>query len=187
MKTVIVKDLMVSIEEYATVSKGANLYEAVIALEKAQLSVDASRHKHRAVLVLDDEGNVVGKLDIFDILMALEPKYGELDAAGVLKRSGYSPEFIDSLLKDKLLWGESLQFICSRAPDINVIELMEDPEDGAYIEADATLDEAIHQLLMWRYQSLLVTSGKKVIGILRLSDVFTKICAKIKTCNFEPR
>ncbi len=183
MKTVIVKELMVPIEEYATVSQEATLYEAVLAMEKAQMAFDPSKHKHRAILVLDSEKNVIGKLGIFDILMALEPKYGELEATGVLSRSGYSPEIIKSMLKDNILWSEPLQFICSRAPKLNVSDFMEAPADGVYIEENATLDEAIHQLLACRYQSLLVTRGGKVVGILRLSDVFTKICDKIKICE----
>ncbi|MDX2451737.1 MAG: CBS domain-containing protein, partial [Desulfosarcina sp.] len=75
MKTVIVKELMVPIEEYATVPQEANLYETVLALEKAQMSYDPSKHKHRAILVLDSGKKVVGKLDMLDILMSLEPKY----------------------------------------------------------------------------------------------------------------
>ncbi len=168
MKTVIVKDLMVPIEEYATVSQEANLYQAVIALEEAQASVDPSNYKHRAILVLDEKNSVVGKLDIFDILMALEPKYGELEATGVLSSSGYSPELIRDMLKDNFLWSEPLQFICSRATQMNVSAFMKAPADGVYIKADAALDEAMHQLLVYRYQSLLVTRDEQVVGILRL-------------------
>ena len=183
MKTIIVKDLMVPIEEYATVSQDANLFEAVIALENSQMAFDPSKHKHRAILVLDEANNVVGKLDMFDILMALEPKYGQLEATGVLSSSGYSPDLIKSMLKDNFLWSEPLQFICSRATEMNVSDFMEAPAEGVYIEENATLDEAMHQLLVGRYQSLLVTRDDKVVGILRLSDVFTKICEKIKTCE----
>lgn len=184
MKTILVKSLMIPIEEYAAVPEDANLYEAVLALEKAQKTFDPARHKHRAVLVLDGEKNVVGKLNMFDILMALEPKYGELEAAGVLSRSGHSPDLIASMLKDNLLWNEPLQFICNRAPRMNVRDFMEVPAGGAYIEQDASLNEAIHQMVISRYQSLLVTTGKKVVGVLRLSDVFAEICAAIKTCEF---
>jgi CBS domain-containing protein len=183
MKTVNVKDLMVPIEEYATVSRDANLFQAVIALEEAQMAFDPSKHKHRAILVLDNKNSVVGKLDLFDILMALEPKYGELDAAGVLSSSGHSPELIRDMLKDNFLWSEPLQFICSRATQINVSDLIEAPADVVYIKENATLDEAMHQLIVGRYDSLLVIRDEKVVGVLRLSDVFTKICGKIKTCE----
>ena len=183
MKTILAKELMVPIEEYATVSQDANLYEAVMALEKAQLAFDPSKHKHRAVLALDSENNVVGKLTLIDILMALEPKYGQLDATEVLSRSGHSPEFIKDLLDDNLLWSESLQFICSRATERHVSDFMETPADGVYIDENATLDTAIHQLVMCHCESLLATREDKVVGVLRLSDVFAKLSDEIKTCK----
>ena len=57
MKDMIVKDLMVPLEEYATVSEDATLYEAVMALEKAQEELDLTKdkYKHRAVLVYDKD------------------------------------------------------------------------------------------------------------------------------------
>jgi hypothetical protein len=36
---------------------------------------------------------------------------------------------------------------------------------------------------MGRHQSLLVTRGEAVVGILRLSDVFNKVCDEIKSCR----
>lgn len=183
MKSVLVKELMVPIGDYATVPQEADLHEAILALEEAQMALDPLKHKHRALVVLDRKNNVVGKVDMFDILMALEPKYGELEATGALSRSGYSPEFIKSLLKDNILWNEPLQFICNRATKLKVSGFMETLAEGAYIKENATLDEAIHQLIVYRYQSLLVARDQKVVGVLRLSDVFTEICDKIKTCG----
>lgn len=182
MKNDAVRMLMVPLEEYATVSQEADLYEAIYALEEAQQAFDPSKHKHRAILVLDNDGNVAGKISMFDVLMALEPKYEELAAEGTLSLSGYNPEFIKALLKDNLLWSEPLQFVCSRAAKLRVGEIMEVPADGVYIDADATLDEAMHQLIMCRYHSLIVTSDEKAVGILRLTDVFSQICEKIKNC-----
>ena len=75
LKTKQVKDLMLQLSEYATVSKNATLAEAVMALKKSQDKFDKSRYQHRAVLVLDDKGNVVGKVGFIDILKGLEPKY----------------------------------------------------------------------------------------------------------------
>ncbi len=183
MKSMTVKELMVPLEAYATVPQDANLFEAVLALEKAQKAFNPTKHKHRAILVLDERKQVVGRLGMFDILIALEPKYGELEAAGTLSRSGYSPKFIKSLLKDNVLWSEPLQFICSRAPNLKVRDIMEVLTDGVFVEESATLDEAIHQMIVYRYQSLLVKRDIKVLGILRLSDIFTQICDKIKTCE----
>jgi CBS domain-containing protein len=180
MRDITIKELIIRIEEYATVSESATLYDAILALQEAQKDFDPNRHKHRAVLVLDSEGNVVGKIAMFDILMALEPKYGEIEDI-----EGYNPELIQTILEDNLLWIEPLQLICDRAPNIQVGDFMEVPADGVFIIQEASLGEAIHQLIMCRYHSLLVTEEKKVIGILRLSDVFTKICDEIgsKACK----
>jgi len=59
-------------------------------------------------------------------------------------------------------------------------ELIHAPSQDEYIDENATLGEAIHQMIAYPYLSLLVTSGDEVLGILRLSDVFTKICDVIK-------
>ena len=56
MKDISVKDMMVPLEEYATVFEEATLYEALMALEKAQNAIDrcTMKHLHRAVLVYDE-------------------------------------------------------------------------------------------------------------------------------------
>ena len=180
MKTITVKELMVPLKEYATVSKDATLRDAVLALEKAQMTLDPSRHKHRAILVLDESGRVVSKITMKQILIALEPNYGKVEGTGVLKKSGYSPDLIRSMLDNNALWTEPLQFFSERAAKLKVGELIQAPSEDEYIEENATLGEAIHQLIMYPFLSLLVTSGESVVGILRLSDVFTKVCDIIK-------
>ena len=183
MKTIIVKNLMVPLEEYATVPQEATLYEAILALEKAQMSLDPSRHKHRAILVLDKSGKVLSKITMKNILVALEPNYGKLEGMEMLSRSGYSPDLIKSMLEDHTLWHKPLQFVCERANELKVADFIEAPSEGEYVDENATLGEAIHQLVVYPHHSLLVTSDDKVVGILRLSDVFVQICDKIKTCK----
>ena len=182
MKTITVKELMLPLEAYATVSREATLRDAVLALEKAQMALDPSRHKHRAVLVLDENGKVVSKITMKHILIALEPNYGKVEGTGVLERSGYSPDLIRSMLENNALWTEPLQFFRERATKLKVGDLIHAPSEDEYIDKNATLGEAIHQMIVNPYLSLLVTSGDEVLGILRLSDVFTKICDIIKGC-----
>ena len=183
MKTIFVKDLMVPVEAYATVSLEATLNEAVLALETAQMALDPSQHKHRAILVLGDNGKVVGKIVMKNILIALEPNYGKVEGMGVLERSGFSPELIKSMLEDKALWAQPLELVCERAATLKVRDLVEAPSEDEYIDENDTLGEAVHQFVMSPYHSLLVTSGDEVGGILRLSDVFTKVCDELKACE----
>ncbi len=180
MRTITVRELMVPLEEYATVSETATLREAILALEKAQMTLDPSRHKHRAILVLDESGKVVSKITMKHILIALEPNYGKVEGTGVLERSGFSPDLIRSMLENNALWTEPLQFFSERAAKLKVGDLIHAPSEDEYIDENATLGEAIHQMIVYPYLSLLVTAGDKVLGILRLSDVFTKVCDIIK-------
>jgi hypothetical protein len=57
-----IKDLMVPLTEYAIISEEASIWDAVLALERAQEEFDASRYRHRAILVRNKEGMVIGKL-----------------------------------------------------------------------------------------------------------------------------
>ena len=78
MQSTLVKDIMVPLSEYATVSGDATLAEAVAALKKSQADFDQAKYRHRAILIFDKAGNIVGKVNFLSILRALEPKYDEM-------------------------------------------------------------------------------------------------------------
>ncbi len=181
MKIITTKDLMVPLEEYATVSDSATLYEAVLALEEAQEKYQQLPYKHRAVLILDAKKQVVGKLSQLDIIKALEPKYGEMGDVKSLSRFGLSRKFISSIMEHNYLWESPLKDICQKAAGIKVKGFMHKPDDGEYVNEDASLEMACHQLVLGHHQSLLVTRGSKIIGILRLTDVFNAIFQIMKT------
>lgn len=184
MKTYTVKDLMVPLSEYATVREDATLFEAVLELEKAQEEFDHTRYRHRAVLVLDDDNNVSGKLSQLDALKALEPKYNDMLTGHGLKFSGFTKSFMQTLLKDYNLFENPLKDICHKAGHTSVKTIMYKPSEGEYVDAGATLDQAIHQLVLGHHQSLLVTEGGTIIGVLRLTDVFAAVFHVMKECNF---
>ena len=180
MKKIDVKDLMVPLKDYATVPLDATLLEAILVLDKTQKEFDPSKYKHRAILVLDENGKVVSKLTMKKILVALEPTYGKVDGMEVLERSGYSSDLIQSMFKDQSLWTEPLQFFRDRAMQLTMKDLIEPPPEDNYIEKDATLGEAIHKLIVYSFHSLLVTSDDEIVGILRFSDVFAQVCKNVR-------
>ena len=186
MKSFKVKDLMVPMSEYATVSKNATLLEAVAALEKAQAEFDNTRYRHRAILILNDDGNVVGKMSQLDVLRALEPKYGDMmEHSQFQHRYGFTKKFMKSILNQYQMWDSPLSDICQKAGGKSVGEYMHTPTEGEYVDADATLNVAINQLVLGHHQSLLVTQNKKILGILRLTDVFAAVFHTMKEC-YEP-
>ena len=180
MKTLIVKDLMVPKSDYATISQEANLFEAVTALEEAQKKFDRSQYPHRAVLVFDKNGRIVGKLSMLDVLVALEPKYSELGEIKKVSTYGFSKSFIQALEEQYRLWDKPLDDICRKATGLKVQDCMTKPSASEYVEEDASLSQAINQLVFGRYQSLLVIGGEEIVGILRLTDVFDGLYQNMK-------
>ncbi|MBT8372277.1 MAG: CBS domain-containing protein, partial [Deltaproteobacteria bacterium] len=122
MKSYTVKDLMVPLSEYATVSEDATLYDAVLALEEAQEKFEDkhTRYRHRAILILDKGGDVVGKLGQLDVLRSLEPKYQEMIQGRGSQRFGFTKKFMKSMLEDYNLFANPLDDICRKAGEQSV-------------------------------------------------------------------
>jgi predicted transcriptional regulator len=183
METIKVKDLMVPSDQYVCVSRDDTLFEAVIALEQAQAKYESKGYPHRAVLVCDKNGKVVGKLAQLDVLRALEPRYSELTDLKKVSGFGLSAEFMKSMMERYDLWKAPLEDLCRKAAQIKLGSIVSDPLEGEVIDQDATLNKAVHQMIMGHHQSLLVTSGEGITGILRLSDVFVEVGRRIKECK----
>ncbi len=92
MKTMKVKDIMVPLAEYATVSTEETLFEAVMALEEAQKRYTKDRYKHRAILVYDEKKRVVGKLSQLDVIRGLETGYRRIGDLNALSDTGFSKD-----------------------------------------------------------------------------------------------
>jgi CBS domain-containing protein len=173
-----VKELMLALDDYATVPSDATLQQALVALSKAQMGLTNDRHHHRAVLVLDDAGRVVGKLTHWAILRSLEPSFfGEADRAA-LSRSNLSPEFIQGLERRFSGLGRDLSATAREAARVRVRDAMIPVRES--IDEEAGLSEAIRMMVLGHWQSLLVTRGGDVAGILRLSDVFEEVADLIR-------
>jgi len=176
-----VKDLMIPISEYATVVLGTALADAVTALEKAQEAYTASKYQHRAILVLDNNGNVVGKIGQLRALEAIEPKYDFNDKIEEIKNYNFSEKYLAQLRnkfrsEEPILKTENLKVIATK----KVEEFMQKPSPGEFVAENCSLDTAIHKLVAGRHQSLLVTRKEKIIGILRMTDVFAAVFHEIR-------
>jgi len=178
-----VKDLMVPRDEYAIIRESASIFEAVKALEAAQQEFDQTRYRHRAVLVEDKNGRIVGKLGQLDVLRALEPGYEDMKSkTSAVSHLGFSKRFIESMIENYHLFDKPCEQLCEKAGQQKVYKYMHEPTEGEFIDEEASLDVAIHLLVLGHHQSLLVTRGEELIGILRLTDVFAAIFHSMKAC-----
>jgi CBS-domain-containing membrane protein len=186
VKDYTVKELMVPVSEYASVPEGSTLFDAVLALEKAQEDFDHTKYKHRGVLILDKDRRVVGKLGQLDVLRALEPKHTDASDIDALWKFGFSSNFVHKRHKQRRLKATPLKDLCGKAAQLKVEDFMQAPSEGEFIEQQASLEMAIMQLVMGRHLSLLVTkTDREIIGILRLTDVFAAVFHAMKECEIS--
>jgi CBS domain-containing protein len=183
MKNISVRDVMVPLDEYATVAQSATLKDAILALEKAQAEFQETRYRHRAVLVYDENDKIVGKISQMDTIRGLEPNYTKKLGESYLEKYGISLSFIGTILKEHDCWSLPLEQLCETAKGLKVSEIMYTPTEEEYIREDASLQNAVHHLIIGNHHSLLVTSDDEIIGVLRLSDVFAEVCRAIKECG----
>jgi len=179
-----VKDLMIPISEYASVTMGTTLIDAVTALETAQEAYTSSKYQHRAILVLDNNGDVVGKIGQLVALEAIEPDYDFNEKIAEIKNYNFSEEYLAQLRdkyrsKEPILQTEHLQVVAAK----KVEEFMQKPKPGEFVDEQSSLDTAIHKLVAGRFQSLMVTRDEIIVGILRMADVFAAVFQKIKNLD----
>lgn len=182
MENTCVKDLMVPIGEYATVMIGASLLEAILALEKAQELYTESKYQHRAILVLDNEGKVAGKIGQLRILKAVESRYDIKNEVQNLREFGFSDSYIAKMLDKHRLKGPILDKESLRAAASKKVEdFMQKPTHGEFVSEDSSLDMVIHRLVAGTHLSLLVTRDQEIVGVLRIADVFAAVFHEMRT------
>jgi CBS domain-containing protein len=177
---------MVPLTEYATVSEEATLFEAVKALDAAQKKIEKDRFKHRGVLIYDKNNKIIGKLGQLDILKALEPKYFDMQDRPGMKGLGFSKQFMKSMLENFRLLDGAMENICKKAGETKIAKFVVTPTEGEFVDENISMNEAIHQLVLGHHQSLLVTNKEgDIVGLLRLTDIFSTISQSMYECGIE--
>ena len=182
------KDLMVPFEDYASVSLEASIIEGILALKEAQQRAfreDPERHRDRAVLVKSPQGEIVGKLSMWSIIGCLEPSYsrtkGGAASSKAASRVGSARIKIDEIMESSHLWRSRLRTLADDTAHLRVKDLLHELRPQELIDENASLETAIHQLVAGHFMSLLITREGRIIGILRLVDVFEAVCRMIRS------
>lgn len=173
---------MVPISEYATVTVGTTLLEAIRVLEQAQEAYTVSKYQHRAILVLDAAGQVVGKISQLRALKAIEGDHEFNHEIDEMRKFNFSEAYI-AQLRDKfrsrkiIIEEKTLRETAAK----KVEEFMQAPTPGEYVSEDCGVDTAIHKLVAGTHLSLLVTRNREIVGVLRISDVFAAVFHEMAT------
>lgn len=148
------QDIMVSINEYVTISEETTLYEAIKVLQNSFHLEGRAWYGHRSVIVLGPKGDLVGILSLNEILKAVGLK--DLDNDPHFKADSWGWYYINSMREQAAL---------------QVRDVMR-PLAVATVDAEDDVSEVALALLRHHVNSLPVLKRGKLIGMVRTLDVF---------------
>jgi len=175
MKTIKIKRIMVPVEDYAVVPKTASLEEALVALENEKKDHNGGPYRHQSLVVVNSDQHVVGRISQIDIMRALEPKYKDVGDSKYLGLSGLSNKMLISIRESFGLYEWPIETLPDVIAALEVADVMQTPSEGEFVSEEDTLNIAMHRIVMGHHHSLLVTRDKRIIGILRSTDVFNAL------------
>ena len=165
-----VKDIMTGIENYSSVSVNTTVKEAILKLMNSLTElVSSSRIReagHRSLLVFDENKNLLGLLSIKDLIKGVRPFYLALPQSSMAESVRFSHVMTGG-------WDGLFTIQLKNLADKKVGELT--LESTPMIDENANLMEVAEMLFKNRQTRLIVTSGKKAVGILREQDLFFEI------------
>ncbi len=170
MEGLSIRDLMTPLQRCTTISIDATLADAILATERAlagDCEKDSDRWRDLVVLVLDTGQNVVGRLVVWDVLRGLETQHVKrVDPLAMVDGFG--------------AWREPLANLAGKLQHVSVRNLVERVHKREFIDVGATVNEALHRLITHRLVGLIVVEQKKTVGVLRVVDVFGRVCDAVR-------
>ncbi len=182
MEKMKIRELMRPVEEFPRVSSQATLMEAVEALAEAEKEFLAERSKQRILLVSGGEGGIVGKISPMDVVQGLEPSYEGLEALKTIPHYQLAPSLVESMKEELRVWERPLAELCRKAVGVKIESFIKLPTPDHMVHADDSMDKAFHLFVVGRHDSLFVTEGGAIVGVIRFSDVYRKIVQTMREC-----
>jgi len=162
-----VKDVMIPLADYTTITQDNTVREAIDKLrESFRAKVSTSRIMetgHRSILVFDERGKIRGILTIIDFLNAIMPAYLSAPKPSMADSIQYSPMFWSGMFQREVmrLAGKKIKDVMSPAP--------------SSINANANLMEAAYTMIKLNQRRLTVELSGEIVGVIREQDLFFEI------------
>ncbi len=160
-----VRDFMIPLEDYPHIPYWFTLRQAMAIVREASIKFEGS-FEPRAVLVFDEKYQLMGMLTLRDIIKGLEPRFMKESKVveGVKVTSDPSLAIITGDL-----FGPGLKEASQRP----VSEVMSPIK--VTVNADASVAKAIFLMIKENVGMMPVMQNNKVMGMVRLSDLFKEI------------
>jgi hypothetical protein len=184
MKTKTAGDLMVPLREYPVIDISGTILDAVVRLRKSRRNMEPGRQPFQAVLVADENGNIIGKLGQLALLKTLEPGLQVFGDRHTLEKAGVSDLILKAAVDNVRGLQPEFSEMCRRAGGQPIAKAMHPFKE--HIDIGASMNEVIHFMVEWRTLSILVTDKDRPVGLIRLSDLCDEVIEEMhRTANAD--
>jgi len=154
------KDLMIRLEDYPHIPYWFTLRQAMAIVREAAVRFEGG-FEPRAVLVFDEKYQLMGILTLRDIITGLEPKF--LQETGLIKMDPSLTVLMGDFFGPKMT-EQSQRAVSEAMSPIKITVNAEDP-----------ITKPLYLMIQENVGLVPVMQGAKVVGMLRLSDLFGEI------------
>ncbi len=166
------RDFMIPIEEYPHVTDASSVCEAMSLMHNAL----SESHKYRTILVTDEDQHLLGYLSLRDLIRAVGPRYLRKEAPDFKGHQPFRgvPSDLSALA---LIWQEGFSVKIreeAKKPVRDMMTLIEytvSPEDP--------FTKCIYLMMVQNELIIPVSEHDKVIGVIRLVDIFERIAENL--------
>jgi CBS-domain-containing membrane protein len=177
-----VKDIMAPIEDYNRVNINAQFCDAMSILKSNYERSKAGKQGdfHKTLLVVDDEGNIMGKLSMFDLIRGLVPepaKNPEVSKAYNAMRSGRARDVAAQVgdAQEHFAWlSSSFEELIKREAHKKVKDVMSTIPESS-LKAEDKVTHGIYTLIKDNVRQQFVKSDGKIVGVVNLNVIFTEL------------
>lgn len=167
------RDLMLRLEDYPHARQSQTLADAAALLSNAEIEFHGKTSIPRALLVLDDEGHLVGSIRRRDILRGIAPALH--DALGEAHPEAHVEADIDPNLADLIPAQEPAQLAAKLdRPIADVVH-----ELRARVGIDDSLMKIVRELVGQDTHIAAVLENDNVVGVVRSSDVLRALLSSL--------
>lgn len=159
-----VKDLMIRLEDYPHIPYWFTLRQAMAIVRETAIKFEGV-FEPRAVLVFDEKYQLVGILTLRDIIKGLEPRF--------LKETVLVKQDVSLTVLLGELFGPNMKQEAQKP----VSEVMSPIK--ITVEAESPIAKAIFLMIKENVGMMPVLQDNKVVGIIRLSELFTEISGMV--------
>ena len=166
------RDFMIPIEEYPHITDASSICEAMAMMRSALIE----SHKYRTILVTDADQHLLGYLSLRDLIRAVGPRYLRKETPDYKGHQPFQgiPTDLSALA---LIWQEGFTVKIREEAKKPVREMMTLIEYTVSPEDPFT--KCIYLMLVQNELIIPVAEDEKVIGVIRLVDIFERIAENL--------